>query len=320
MPEITLTITHGQVQTPAVVGDIKWETQLQAGPGRLEFTCLKTPGLNFQEGDPVQLALDGELVFYGYVFEKSRSKDQQIKVIAYDQVRYLKNKDTIFYEGKTADRLLAMLAADHRFRLGACAATGYVIPSRIEKDTALLDMLQTALDLTLQNTGKRYLIYDDGGFLTLRDVEDLQLPLVLWAQSAEDFDYTSSIDKQTYNRVKLTYQSQEGQKWESATAQNDETIDAWGVLQYCENQTGAGVNLKAKADALLALYNRKTRNLSVKGVFGHRQVRGGSSLIVQLDLGDIEAGSRMVVEKATHSINKARHTMDLTLIGGDFIA
>lgn len=306
---------------PVVKGDVAWETPMQGGPAKLEFTCVKTPGLDFQEGDAVRLQLDGATVFFGFVFTKSRSKEQHIKVTAYDQIRYLKNKDTIYYEGKTADRLLAMLAGDYGLRLGACAATGYVIPARIEKDTALIDMVQTALDLTLQNTGRKYILYDDGGFLTLRDIEDMQLPLLLHAGELEDFDYTSSIDKETYNRIKLAYENEETKKREIYVAQSGGAIHAWGLLQYYESTTSAGVNLQAKADALLQLYNRKSRSLQVKGVFGDARVRGGTSIGVNLDLGDMEANTYMVVEKAAHKITQAHHTMDLTLIGGgDFVA
>lgn len=317
-----LGITHnGGLQLPVVKGELGWETPMQGGPAKLEFTCVKTPGLDFQEGDAVTLELDGARVFYGFVFTKSRDKSQHIKVTAYDQIRYLKNKDTIYYEGKTADRLLAMLAGDCGLRLGACAATGYVIPARIEKDTALLDMIQTALDLTLQNTGRKYILYDDAGFLTLRDVEDMQLPLLLDAGGLENFDYTSSIDKETYNRVKLAYENDETKKREIYVAQSGAAINAWGLLQYYESTSSAGVNLQAKAEALLSLYNRKSRNLTVKGVAGDARVRGGTSLGVRLDLGDMEAGTRMVVEKAAHKLTAARHTMDLTLIGGgDFVA
>ena len=44
---------------------------------------------------------NGANVFYGYVFKKSRSDNRLIKVTAYDQLRYFKNKDTISYVNKT---------------------------------------------------------------------------------------------------------------------------------------------------------------------------------------------------------------------------
>lgn len=71
-------------------------------PGKLEFTVVKGPGLNFAEGDPVKLTVNGTAMFYGFVFKKMRDKGGTIDVVAYDQLRYLKNKDTITEEGLKA--------------------------------------------------------------------------------------------------------------------------------------------------------------------------------------------------------------------------
>ena len=46
------------------------------------------------------------------------------------------------------------------------------------------------------------------------------------------------------------------------------------------------------------------------------RVRGGSSVIVRLTLGDIAVSNYMVVEKVSHKFDTQFHTMDLTLRGG----
>jgi ApbE superfamily uncharacterized protein (UPF0280 family) len=81
-----------------------------------------------------------------------------------------------------------------------------------------------------------------------------------------------------------------------------------------------GENGKAKADALLKLYNSKTRNLKIKNAFGDIQVRAGSLLIVNLSLGDSKVKNFMLVEKVKHTFKLDFHQMDLTLRGGEFIA
>ncbi|MDF2989448.1 MAG: Phage late control protein [Eubacterium sp.] len=96
-------------------------------------------------------------------------------------------------------------------------------------------------------------------------------------------------------------------------------MEAWGVLQYYES-IDENTNGKAKADALLSLYNHKTRNLSVSGVAGDLRVRGGSIIVVDLEIGDINLKNFMLVESVRHTFNSNRHTMDLTLRGGEFIA
>ncbi len=90
-------------------------------------------------------------------------------------------------------------------------------------------------------------------------------------------------------------------------------------LQYFET-LDTSVNGKAKADALLKLYNQKTRNLSISDAFGDVRIRAGTTLIVKLDLGDVSLQNYMMVEKASHTFKKDDHRMNLTLRGGEFIA
>ena len=96
-------------------------------------------------------------------------------------------------------------------------------------------------------------------------------------------------------------------------------MNQWGVLQYFEqiqSETGAA----AKANALLGLYNRKTRRLTVKNAFGRPDIRGGSAVMVSLNLGDIVANQFLVVDRVTHTFRGNEHFMDLVLFGGDFVA
>lgn len=89
---------------PTVEGvTIEWERKGQ--PGKLTFEVVKTPGLSFQEGDPCRFSVDGTPVFYGFVFEKSRKGNNPnvIKCVVYDQLYYLKNKDTYAYTKDEVD-------------------------------------------------------------------------------------------------------------------------------------------------------------------------------------------------------------------------
>lgn len=144
-----------------------WERK--GTPGKLEFTVIKDGVLNFQEGNPVKLTVNGTTMFYGFVFTKSRKANSvTIDVVAYDQLRYLKNKDTITEEGLKASDLLKRLAADFRLNLGSVEDTGYTLETIVEEDSTLFDMIQNALDETLMNTGQLFCLYDDAGKLTLK--------------------------------------------------------------------------------------------------------------------------------------------------------
>lgn len=93
-------------------------------------------------------------------------------------------------------------------------------------------------------------------------------------------------------------------------------IEKWGILQYV-TKLEEKENMKVKADALLKLYNRKFKSLSIKNISGNILVRAGTSVIVDMDLGDIKIKNYMLVEKAKHVFEKDYYYMDLTLRGAD---
>ena len=310
---------QGTIYFPVVKDGVTWETERKGKPGRLSFSVAKTAGLNFQEGNPVSFKVNGENVFYGFVFSKQRTKDGLIQVTAYDQLRYLRNKDTIRAVGKKASELLQMLAADYRLQCGLIEDTGYVIESIVEDNQTLFDIILGAVDETLQATGNLFVLYDNFGKICLQDIKNLKRGFVIDQDVSEDFDYNSSIDKQTYNKVKLTYENEKTGKREVYIAQDSDHMNLWGVLQYHENMKSE-VGAAEKANILLKLYNQKTRNLTIKDVLGDTSVKAGNLVIVNLNLGDIIANTYMLVEKAVHSFSENQHQMDLTLIGGEFIA
>jgi len=308
---------------PITEEGIEWTTERRGSPGKLKFGVLKDETLGniggFGEGSAVSLTKDDAKVFYGFVFTKQRDKSELINCTAYDQIRYLKNKDTYVYENKTADAFIKMVAADYGLKVGSVEKTSYIIPSRTEENTALLDMIETALDLELTNKKEMFVLYDDYGKLTLKNISSMKVGLLIDAETGENFDYTSSIDEQTYNQIKLTYDNEKTGKREIYIAKDSSHINTWGVLQYFDTLS-EGENGSSKANALLALYNSKTRKLKINNALGDVRVRAGTLIPVSLNLGDIVANSYMMVEKAVHTFKENEHFMTLTLRGGEFIA
>lgn len=64
------------------------------------------------------------------MFRKKRDKEQIITTTAYDQLRYLKNKDTRVYVNKRADEVVRSIASDFQLNVGMLENTGYVIAKR----------------------------------------------------------------------------------------------------------------------------------------------------------------------------------------------
>ncbi|WP_216629072.1 XkdQ/YqbQ family protein [Cytobacillus massiliigabonensis] len=320
MANAQLIIQNGsQIMEVAAEEGVIWETTRKGVPGKLTFSVVKDEALNFQEGNAVRFIYDGVKIFYGFVFTKKRSSNDLIAVTCYDQLRYFKNKDTYVYKNKTASEFLQMLIADFNMKAGKIENTGFKIPSRIEDNKTLFDMVQSALDFTLQSTRKMYVLYDDFGAVTLQNIESMKLDLLIDEETGESFDYTSSIDSNTYNKIKLSFENKDKGTREIYIAQDSKRMNDWGILQLFETIQN-NVNGKAKADALLSLYNQKTRDLSIKKAFGDPRVRAGSSLGVGLYLGDITVANYMIVENVKHTFNENEHYMDLRLIGGEFIA
>lgn len=320
MDNVNLLIQNGSLpQLPNVEEGITWETSRSGVPGKLNFTVVKDASLNFQEGNLVTLKKDSKEVFYGFIFSKKRNKENVIQVTAYDQLRYFKNKDTYIIENETGSQFIKRVAADFQLNVGTIEDTKYVIASRVEDNKTLFDMVQSTLDLTLNNKKEMYVLYDDFGKLTLKNIGSMKLNVLVDDESSEDFDYTSSIDSATYNKIKLAYDNKETGKRDIYIAKDANNIDAWGILQYFE-KIEETTNGKVKADALLKLYNKKTRNLKVDHVIGDIRVRGGSLVIVKLNLGDINVQNYMMVETVKHTFKNNEHFMDLTLLGGEFIA
>lgn len=314
-----LLIQNGKtVYMPPVKETVNVTTERQISPGAIEFSFVDT-GISIENGNPVRFKNGNNKVFYGFVFRIKRDRSNIVKVTAYDQIRYLKNKDTLVYADKTAGELVSLIGTKYSLNTGTIADTMWKIASRVEDNVSLLDMIGNALDLTLQNTGNLYILYDSFGKLNLSFLGDMYVPIVIDAKTGQNYDYESTIDENTYNRIKLVYDNKDSGERDVYITQDSSNMNRWGILQYFDKLQD-GENGQTKAEALLKLYNKETRTLTIKDACGDDRVRGGSLVVVQLDLGDIKLENLMLVEKCVHKYGESSHVMDLTLSGGEFSA
>ena len=316
MGKIKLTIQHnGAIYEPPVESGVKIDWERKGTPGKMTFTVVnsgenKTP---LSEGDRVSFYYDGKLVFVGYIFTKKHSKENLVSVTCYDQIRYLKNKFTYVFENKTANQIIQALCNDFSLKTGGMDNTGYVIPVVAEENKAALDIILGVLEDTLLNTGNMFVLYDDAGSIMVKNCANMVSKTLIMENTAEDFDYSSSIDNETYNNIILYYKEDE-QKITLYTASSEDRTKQWGVLQYFEevkNKTTA----QNKANTLLKNYCKKTRELKITGAFGDITVRGGTLIPIKLKLDDVEISNNMLVESVTHNFEENLYTMDLT-VGG----
>lgn len=312
-------LSRGKVVQCSVAEPVTLEWERKGVPGTLRFDVLNDDELTFFEGDAVRFDYGDTKVFYGFVFTKKRNNNRIISVTAYDQLRYFKNKETYTYTGRTAASLLKLIIADFRLQGGMIEDSQYVIPARSEDNQDLFTIINNATQETIANIGKIFVLYDDYGKLTYKELKNMKLDLLIDAETAETFSYSSSIDENTYNQIKIIKEDKENNKREIFIAKDTATQNEWGILQLVEN-IQEGENGKVIADTLLKLYNQKTRKLDINGAFGDVRVRGGSLIGVLLNVGDLNVANYMMVEKVRHSFYESTHKMDLSVVGGEFIA
>ena len=312
-----LTIYNNNIMYyPSIVGDVTWDTERSGSPGTLKFDVFQDGKLDFEEGSEIRFIENKDKIFFGYVFTKKRSSDNTISVTAYDQLRYFKNKDTYSYSKKSSSELLKMLAKDFYLKTGDVDDTVYKM-SRVEDNATLFDMMINSMNETLKAKKKIYVLYDDFGKLNLKNIENMIIPIMIDSTSGESFDYTTSIDSKTYNKIKLVYEDSETKKREVYIEKDSESINDYGLLQYYEAIQDKNL-AKQKAQALLKLYNMTTKEFKVNNCFGDNRIRAGCSLYVDLTVDNIKFVGIMLVEKVKHTYSKDSHFMDLTLIGVDY--
>lgn len=292
-------------------------------PATLKFKVPKDDTLNFQEGDRVQFKVNSTIVFYGFVFEKSRDREAIISVTAYDQLRYLKNKDCYVYNAKTASELIKMICDDYNLTVadGDGLAHTQVRCSHIDDNKTLADIISYALAFTtIYGPGHPiYELYDDGGKIKLQNVmgSEMTLDCLIDADVTSNYTYTTSIDKDTCNMVKIVRDVPEANRktWvRTGEVRDDETMRQWGRLQYVIRPDDKNATPIEQAKHYLSLHDAKTREIKLKGVIGDVRVRGGTRLFCQFNFGDIAVNNYLMVSAVTHHFTENCHLMDLDMI------
>lgn len=70
-----------------------------------------------------------------------------------------------------------MICGDCQLKHGSdIVETGYVIPNRVEDNKSYLDMIMATMQLTVQNGGKEYILWDNFGEIALHDTEFFKIP------------------------------------------------------------------------------------------------------------------------------------------------
>ena len=299
-----------------VTVDRPWIEREEFCASKLEFTVMKDDTVSFNQGDAVSVKYDGEDMFLGYVFYKKRDKDKLIKVVCYDQLRYMKNRRTYTRGKMRLDEVVNKIADDYALRKGEIEKCSVTVGAVAAENVSLIDVVKKACSDVRSKSGERYILFDKCGELCLKNENSMVLDVVLDDTQAENYEYTDTIDNEVYNIVEVYSDKKKYNTRYLGVASDKETMDMWGTLILSKKATDAG-NEKSEAEKLLSEYNRINREIVIKNVDGNPGFFPGSRVYVVFTMGDVELDGYMRIKKAVHVFENNVYRCDVYLDGSE---
>lgn len=296
---------------------ITYSTELSNQAGKLVFTLLPPDDATCTEGSGVTFKVDGKAMFFGTVFSRDFN-GKLLTVTAYDQLRYLQNQDTMVIKKQTASQLFAKICKDNGIKYRVVTPSKYKIPSVVEDSKTLYTMIDNAINLSIPNDKKLYILRDNVGVLEFTELEKLKTDIVIGDRSyAFTYDYKISIDSDTFNKIKVIKEDKEKNKRYIYIAQDSASRKAWGTLQRIEkvDENMPNKRIKNIANNLLKLKNRKTKSLSITA-YGNTKLKAGNGVVVSfsaLKPYEMPYNKYFIIDKCEHTWKNGIHTMDLKL-------
>lgn len=318
---------------------ISHETSLSGGqPGKLTFSTSEDPNnvLEMVCGSIINFSVDGIGVFYGYIFTMDADEKGNYKITAYDQMRYLKNKEVYITSGMTASEIFELVCRDvypgvresvsgdtykpASLPYRVVVPSAFVVPEYLHDGKTLFEIIEYGIDRT--NVAEMQKPIADREFFFMKDKFG-ELQFTTLAQEKTDliigdrslltsYQYSISIDKDTYNSVVIYRDNEKTAKREIWLEFDSDTQKQWGKLQMIEKAADElnEAQIRELANNYMKLYNRETKTMKLNAN-GHKQLIAGSGFTLSLDSLGIKQD--MWILSATHSYEKDKHTMALSV-------
>lgn len=283
---------------------------------RFTFSVLKDSVMSFNQGDAVSVKYDGESIFYGYVFSKKRDKKGLIEVECYDQLRYLKNRRSYTRGSMNLTEIVSKIADDCALNKGVIEKSSTVLSAVAADNVSLLDVVKKACKETRSLSGRRFILYDEGGRLNLREEKSLVMNTVIDSTQLENFVYSDTIDRDVYNTIQIYSDTKRLNLRDITTLTDKETMNKWGTLILTKKATDP---LKSYQEGKLLLdeYNRINREIVLKRVKGDVGFVPGCSVILQLTMGDLAFDGYVRIRRAVHTFKNNFYHADLYVDGSE---
>lgn len=265
------------------VEEINVSTSMYDSPGKCEFSLVNND--SYPNGSIVQLLIDDVKFFYGYIFSNEVNNENKTNIVAYDQMRYLKNQDTVYYENKTSAQILEDICRKNNLKCKIVDPSKWVVLGYLHDKKSMFEIIKHSLDETFQMENNLYMIRDNFGTIEHINVINQKTNLQIGTKSLlTEFSFKKSIDDDTYNVVKLIRDNKETQKRDVWQVQDSDTIKKWGKLQYLYNvdEQANEEQIKELANNILKVKNRETRSLSLSTI-GFYNLRAGDGIKVTIE-------------------------------------
>jgi len=322
-----------------LVDSIQHATVLEGQAGKLTFQMQKNPTpevpLNIKNGSVIQFKRDNKGIFFGYVFNMGMDANGIIQVTAYDQMRYLKNEDTVYISNMKVSDVFNMLCTNHNLKnFKVVTPCDFVCPNKKYEGQTLFSILQHQMhQANIASKGtKYYYIRDNFGTLEFTELHQTKTDIMIGYKSLlSSFQFEISIDKNTYNSIKVvkSYNSEDekGKKSDNKiispyTAKDSNTQRKWGFLQkvISVDDKMNSAQLIQYADDYMKSFNRETKTLKLSAL-GVDEINAGSGFSVYIpELNTYKLDDKgqandkyldMWAVGANHTYSRDMHTMEL---------
>lgn len=296
-----------------LAGNIQYTTDLSGQPGKFTFSLQQDPNniLEISSGSIVSFAADKKGIFFGYVFIMGTDATGIYKITAYDQMRYLKNQETMYTENASASKIFEDVCTFAGLQYSVITPTSWIVPEYFHDKKSLYQIIENGITNTNINDKKQYFIKDDFGTLLFTEIGEYKTNLIIGDRSLlTDYKYEISIDKDTYNTVKITKDNEETGKRDVWIEYDSSTKKRWGKLQYlfAAGKDDNEAEIKQFAQNVLKAKNRETKTMKLNAL-GVRELVAGTGFLLQIDKLNIK--QYMWITAATHNYEKDFHTMSL---------
>ena len=325
----TLSLQHRADQSAWDITDtvekIEVESKLRGCPGKMTLTFYQSQSraLPIACGDVVCLFWNNQPLFWGFVFTLGVNRWGKVEVTTYDQQRYLKAQDTFQFANQTLAQIIKTIALKYKLKVGTLADSSYPI-NLITDNQGLFDTIERAMAFTYQGMDAQfkqnkiskvpfYVFYDQAGALMLTEVSDLLVGSVIGQGSlVTDYTFTQTIDKETYNWIRLEKPNKEAGKSDIVEVRDAKNIAQWGILQKHQkvNENYNLAQMTELAQSLLDVYNIVLQTLKIEAL-GIPGLFAGN--MIALDIPGIGSQHPMLIDSVDHHIQQSTHTMSLNM-------